>query len=49
VFVYIVHRGETFGATLKIAVVGLSRESNGAMPAFFGLMPAAEVHADGSI
>ena len=48
-FVYIVHRGETFGTTLKITVVGLSRESNGAMSAFFGLMPAEEVHADGSI
>jgi hypothetical protein len=49
IFVYIVHRGETFGTALKITVVGLSRESNGAMPAFFGLMPTEEAHADSSI
>jgi hypothetical protein len=48
-FVYIVHRGETFGSTEKITVVGLSRESNGAMPAFFGLMPTQELHPDDSI
>jgi hypothetical protein len=48
-FVYIVHHGETFGTTLKITVVGLSRESNGAMSAFFGIMPPEELHADGSI
>ena len=48
-FVYIVHRGETFGSTKKITVVGLSRESNGDMPAFFGLVPTQQLHADDSI
>lgn len=48
-FVYIVHRGETFGTAPKITVVGLSRESNGAMPEFYGLMPTEELHADNSI
>jgi hypothetical protein len=48
-FVYIVHRGETFGTAVKITVVGVSRQSNGAMPEFFGLIPTEELHGDDSI
>jgi hypothetical protein len=48
-FVYIVRREETFGTTGKITVVGVSRQGNGAMPEFFGLIPTEMLHGDDSI
>lgn len=42
VFVYIVHKGATFGDKFKVTVVGVSHKI-GAFPDFYGLIPTSEL------
>ena len=47
-FVYIVHRGATFGTTFKVTVVGLSSKMGG-FPVMWSLMPTDELPVDDTI
>ena len=47
-FVYVVHRGTTYGTTLKITVVGLSHKM-GEFPEMWSLVPTHDLHGDGTI
>ena len=47
-FVYVVHRGATFGTTSKVTVVGLSRKL-GEWPDMWGFLPTDELRGDGTI
>lgn len=42
IFVYIVHKGATFGDKFKVTVVGVARKL-GDFPEFWGMMPTAEL------
>jgi hypothetical protein len=48
-FVYIVHKGETFTGTISVTVIGLSREENGALPSFWGMIRTEELTGDGTL
>ena len=47
-FVYVVHRGATYGATAKVTVVGLSHKM-GEFPEMWSLVPTDDLHGDGTI
>jgi hypothetical protein len=48
IFVYVVHRGTTFGTGSKVTVVGLSRKMD-ELPDMWGLIPTDELPSDGTI
>jgi hypothetical protein len=48
IFVYVVHRGTTFGTGAKVTVVGLSRNM-GRVSDMWGLIPTDELSSDGTI
>jgi hypothetical protein len=47
-FVYVVHRGATYGAEAKFLVVGFSQKM-GEFPDMWGLMSTEELQGDGTI
>jgi hypothetical protein len=47
-FVYVVHRGTTYGTTSKITVVGLSQKM-GEFPKMWSLVPTDDLRGDGTI
>ncbi len=47
-FVYVVHRGTTYGNEIKFLVVGLSQKM-GEFPDMWGLMSTEELKGDGTI
>jgi hypothetical protein len=48
-FVYVVHRGSTYGDGLnKVTVVGLSKKM-GEFPAMWGIIATDDLHGDGTI